>query len=193
VVLTDYFFSPCIVRWGSESLKKNRTYLIQSASLWCRFYDIQLHVHRVFALRDPPDPELTIPSMIICKSAAKQSIRILESAKDVLLTPLCSHVLTVSPKPSQYAQPNRTLNWPQKPLFDATLFLLLFFWRKKGIDYDSQEYHAINVATEMLQLTSKRQSLFSRVKQLAITYRETRFTGGGLRRTYGAFTILVKL
>lgn len=50
----------------------------------------------MFALRDPPDPELTTSSMIICKSAAKQCIGIIESAKDVLVTPLCTHVLIVS-------------------------------------------------------------------------------------------------
>ena len=84
------------VRRGSEASQKNRTYLIQSAFLWCQFYEIQLHIHRMFALRDPPDPELTASSMIICKSAAKQCIGILESAKNVLVTPLCSHVLIVS-------------------------------------------------------------------------------------------------
>ena len=35
--------------------------------------------------------------MIICKSAAKQCIGIIESAKDVLVIPFCAHVLIVSP------------------------------------------------------------------------------------------------
>ncbi|KAF9646992.1 hypothetical protein BDM02DRAFT_2831037 [Thelephora ganbajun] len=125
------------LRWGSKSLQQNRTYLIQSAFLWCQFYEIQLHIHRMFALRDPPDPELTASSTIICKSAAKQCIGIIESAADVLVTPLCTHVLI-------------------KPMFSSCIFLLLIFWRKKVIDYDSPEYHAVNVATEMLHLTSQR-------------------------------------
>jgi len=92
---------PLLVRRGSEALQKNRSYVIQSAFIWCQFYEIQLHIHRMFALRDPPDPQLTTPSMIICKSAAKQCIGIIESAKDVLVTPLCTHILTVSSGSSQ--------------------------------------------------------------------------------------------
>lgn len=41
-------------------------------------------------------------------------------------------------------------------MFDACIFLLLVFWRKKTVDYDSREYHAIEFATEMVELTSKR-------------------------------------
>ncbi|KAF9778891.1 fungal-specific transcription factor domain-containing protein [Thelephora terrestris] len=118
------------LRQGSGSVQKNRTYRIQSAFLWCQFYELQLHVHRVFALRNPPDPELTASSMIICKSAAKQCIGIVESSKDLLLTPLATHVFI-------------------KPMFDACVFLLLVFWRKKAIDYNSREYRAIEFVTEM--------------------------------------------
>jgi hypothetical protein len=41
-------------------------------------------------------------------------------------------------------------------MFSSTIFLLLTFWKKGGIDYASPEYHAIEVATEMVYLTSKR-------------------------------------
>lgn len=76
------------VRWGSEVSKKNRVFLIQSAYLRCQFHETQFHVHRLFALRDPPDPDLSASSMIICKNAAKQCIAIVDSAKDLLFASL---------------------------------------------------------------------------------------------------------
>jgi len=41
-------------------------------------------------------------------------------------------------------------------MFTSTIFLLIIFWRNRGIDYASAEYHAIKVATEMVHLTSRR-------------------------------------
>jgi hypothetical protein len=52
--------------------------------------------------------------------------------------------------------PNCVPRWIQKPMFTSTIFLLLIFWKKEAIDYDSPEFHAIEVATEMVQLTSRR-------------------------------------
>jgi len=128
VTLTNLF--PLLVRRDSEALQKNRTYLIQSAFLWCQFYEIQLHIHRMFALRDPPDLGLTTPSMIICKSAAKQCIGIIESAKDVLVTPLCTHLLTVS---SGSRQTHRYLITPTiEPRNPCSPPLYSFSWSSGG-------------------------------------------------------------
>ena len=52
--------------------------------------------------------------------------------------------------------PDYTHYWIQKPMFTSTIFLLLVFWKKGSIDYDSPEYRAVELATEMVQLTSKR-------------------------------------
>ena len=76
------------MRWGSEASKKNRDVLLQSLFLRCQFNEVQFHVHRLFALRDPPDAELSASSMIVCKNAAKECIIITDSVKDLLFTPL---------------------------------------------------------------------------------------------------------
>lgn len=86
------------MRWGSEAPNKCRAELIQSAFLWTQYYETQLHIHRMFALKEPPDPELSTSSMIICKNAAKQCITIVESARDVLIVPFHSFLLIVSLK-----------------------------------------------------------------------------------------------
>jgi len=91
------------VRWGSEASKKHKTYLVQSAFLWCQFYETQLHVHRMTALRNPTDPEQAAASMIICKNAARRCIEIVESTNDVLTAPLCSYLLTVRQTLPNYA------------------------------------------------------------------------------------------
>ena len=83
------------MRWGSEASKKNKTYLVQSAFLWCQFYETQLLVHRNIALGDLADPERAAASVIICKNAAKCCIEIVESTSDVLDALLYSYLLTV--------------------------------------------------------------------------------------------------
>lgn len=93
--MTSLKFSIFLVRWGSEASKKHKKYLVQSAFLWCQFYETQLHVHRTIALKNPADSERTAASMIICKNAAKRCIDIVQSANDVLTAPLCSYLLTV--------------------------------------------------------------------------------------------------
>ena len=86
------------VRWGPEALNRSRAELIQSVFLWTQFYETQLHIHRMFALKEPPDPELSASSMIICMIASKQCITIVESAKEITIIPLHSCLLIVSPK-----------------------------------------------------------------------------------------------
>lgn len=88
------------VQWGSEASKKDRVLLLQSVFLRCQFHEVQFHVHRMFALRDHPDPESSAPSMIVCKNAARQCISIADSAKDVLFTSLHSFGLMVRPDAS---------------------------------------------------------------------------------------------
>ena len=83
------------VRWGSE-VPKCQAVLIQSAFLWTQFYEIQLHIHRMFALKEPPDPDLSASSMIICRNASKQCIAIIESTRDVMITPFHNFLMIVS-------------------------------------------------------------------------------------------------
>lgn len=84
------------VRWGPEASRKCRAEVIQSAFLWIQFYETQLHIHRMFALKEPPDPELSASSMIICKNAAKNCVAIMESAWDVMIGPFHCFLLIVS-------------------------------------------------------------------------------------------------
>ena len=95
VLLTICLF---LVRWDSKAPKKSRATLIQSAFLWTQFYETQLHIHRMFALKEPPDPDLSVSSMIICRFAAKRCIAILESVRDVMIVPLHFFLLIVSPR-----------------------------------------------------------------------------------------------
>ncbi|KAF9643134.1 hypothetical protein BDM02DRAFT_3192157 [Thelephora ganbajun] len=125
------------LRWGSEASKESRVFLIQSAYLRCQFHEIQFHVHRVFALRDPPDPELSASSMIVCKNAAKQCIALVDSAKDLLFISLhCFGFM--------------------KPIFGSIVFLIILSWKTGGIEDDSPEYHAIETGTKLVDLTSER-------------------------------------
>ncbi|KAF9778873.1 fungal-specific transcription factor domain-containing protein [Thelephora terrestris] len=91
------------LQWGSEASKRNRVFLIQSVYLRCQFHEVQFHVHRAFVFRDPPDPELSGPSVIVCKNAAKQCISIVDSVKDLLDTSLYCIGLMV--KPDAYPLP----------------------------------------------------------------------------------------
>ena len=84
------------VRWGSETPKKSRVEIIQSAFLWAQFYETQVHIHRMFALKEPPDPDLSESSMIICKIASRRCIATMESARDVMIVPLNSFLPLVS-------------------------------------------------------------------------------------------------
>ena len=93
--LTVYFLS---VRWGPEAEKKSRSDLIQSVFLWTQFRETQIHIHRMFALKEPPDPDLSESSMITCMIASKRCIEIVESVKDVMTDPIHSFLLLVSLK-----------------------------------------------------------------------------------------------
>jgi hypothetical protein len=83
--------------------------MVQSAYLRCQFHETQFHVYRAFALRDPPDPELSVPSMVVCKNAAKQCIAIVDSVKDLLLIPFRCFGLLVRPDASLLPCPFNTV------------------------------------------------------------------------------------
>lgn len=104
--LTLFQFFSSLVRWGSEASKKNKTFLVQSAFIWCQFYETQLHVHRMVALGNTTDPERAAASMIICKNAARRCIEIAESANDALAVPLCSYLLMVRLTSPNYVNPS---------------------------------------------------------------------------------------
>ena len=142
------------VRWDSEAPKKNRVFLLQSVFLRCQFYEVQLHVHRIFALRDPPDPELSATSMIICKNAAKQCIAVVDSVKGALFTSLHSFGLMVRHR-APFFYPNDSTQI-QKPVFTSIIFLIILSWKTGGMDDNSPEYHAIEVGTKLVDLASER-------------------------------------
>ena len=85
-----------LVRWGPEAWKKSQTDLIQSVFLRTQFHETQLHIHRMFALKEPLDPDLSESSMAICLIASKECITIVESVKDVMIVPVHSFLLVVS-------------------------------------------------------------------------------------------------
>ncbi|KAF9778871.1 fungal-specific transcription factor domain-containing protein [Thelephora terrestris] len=125
------------LRWGSEASKLNQAYLLQSAFLWCQFYETQLLIHRMIALGCPTDPERAAASMIICKNAAKRCIEIVQTVDDVLSVLLCSYLFT-------------------KSMFASSAFLLLMF-RKNGVfDRDSPEYRATKASKLVLGKISER-------------------------------------
>lgn len=145
------------VRWGSEAPIKSRAELIQTAFLWTQFYETQLHIHRMLALKEPLDPELSASSMIICKHASKQCVVIMESARDVMMAPLHCFLLIVSLKFGCVVWIlNNPFHHAQKSLFTSTIFLLLMFWKQGGINYGSPEFRAVMVGTEMVEQTAKR-------------------------------------
>lgn len=145
------------VRWGSEASKKHKTYLAQSAFLWCQFYETQLHVHRMIALKNLTDPERAAASMIICKNAARRCIEIVESANGVLAAPLCSYLLTVrSDLSKQYESSLKLFSRTQKSIFASSVFLLLMFWKKGRVDRDSPEYRAVEASKAILEKTLER-------------------------------------
>lgn len=111
----------------------------------------------MFALKEPQDPELSASSMIICKNAAKQCVSIIESARDVMIAPLHTFLLLVSPTLCCVARKlNDAFHRAQKSLFTSTIFLLLMFWKKGGFDYSSPEFRAIEVSMAVVEQTVKR-------------------------------------
>ncbi|KAF9646991.1 hypothetical protein BDM02DRAFT_3188330 [Thelephora ganbajun] len=142
------------LRWDSKVSKKSRTELIQSAFLWTQFYETQLHIHRMFALKEPPYPELSTSSMIICKNASKQCVTIVDSARDVMMVPLHCFLLI-------------------KSVFMSTTFLLLTFWKEGGIDYCSPEYRAIEAGSAMVEQTAKRRRTSLHLQDIARALRAT--------------------
>ena len=141
------------MRWDSETSKKEGVFLVQSIYLRCQFHEIQLHVHREFAFRDPPDPELSKPSLVVCKNAAVRCISILDSVKDLLLAPVCYVGLMVRDNASLLSH---GLTQIQRPIFASTAFLIIFSWKTEGVRDDSQEHSAIETGINLINLISER-------------------------------------
>ena len=151
------FFASFSVRWGSEASKKHKTFLVQSAFIWCQFYETQLHVHRMVALGNPAGTDRAAASMIICKHAARRCIEIVESAHGILTVPLHSYLLMVCQSLPNYVNLFFELfSRIQKSIFASSVFLLLMFWKKGGFDRDSPEYRAIEASRAMIEKTLER-------------------------------------
>lgn len=69
------------VRWGTEG--QDDVFLLQSAHLWTRYHELQIILHRPFINPRPSTPkevvaELGFPSLVICLSAARAIVRIID-------------------------------------------------------------------------------------------------------------------
>lgn len=105
------------------------TWLRQALSLVCGYYELQLIIHRQFIAR--PDPALSGPALTRSNEAAKNCLVALGSVKDKMNGKIRCHVYVM-------------------PLFAATMFLSLQFYKRKNIDRESEEYKAVRTIQEML-------------------------------------------
>jgi hypothetical protein len=117
------------VRWDGQKDQTNMTWLRQALSLACGYYELQLIIHRQFIAR--PDPALSGPALAVSNAAAKSCLAALGSVKDKVKGKIRCHAYV-------------------KPLFGATAFLALQFYRKKSIDRESEEYKAVKMIQDML-------------------------------------------
>lgn len=104
-------------------------WLRQALSLVCGYYELQLIIQRQLAAR--PDPAISGPALAVSNEAAKNCLVALGSVKDKMNGKIRCHAYV-------------------KPLFGATMFLSLQFYRKKNIDRESEEYKAVKTIQEML-------------------------------------------
>ena len=104
-------------------------WLRQALSLACGYYELQLLIHRQFIAR--PDPGVSGRALAVSNEAAKNCITALGSVKDKVNGKIRCHAYV-------------------KPLFAATMFLVLQFYRRKNIDRGSEEYKAVRTIQEML-------------------------------------------
>lgn len=139
---------PDYLQWElAESSKLNRILLLQSAYLRCQFHETQFHVHRSFAFKDPPDPDLSESSIAVCKKAASQCIAIVDSVKEVLLaSSYCFGLM--------------------KSVFASTMFLTIYSWKTGGVKDDSPERRSIETGTKLIDLTSERCRTFVCLRNL---------------------------
>ena len=104
-------------------------WLRQALSLTCGYHELQLIVYRQFVPR--PDPAVSGPALAACNKAAKNCLAALGSVRHRVNGKIRCHPYV-------------------KPLFTATMFLSLQFYRRKSIDRESEEYKAVKTIQEML-------------------------------------------
>ena len=104
-------------------------WLRQALSLACGYYELQLIVYRQLVTR--PDPAVSRPALAVCNEAAKNCLAALGSVRHRVKGKIRCHPYV-------------------KPLFTATMFLSLQFYRRKSIDRQSEEYKAVKTIQEML-------------------------------------------
>ena len=105
------------------------SWLRQALALTCGYHELQLLIYRQLITR--PDPALSGPALAASNEAAKRCLAALGSVKDKVNGKIRCHPYV-------------------KPLFAATMFLSLQFYRKKSIDRESEEYKAVKTIQEML-------------------------------------------
>ncbi|KZV74474.1 hypothetical protein PENSPDRAFT_625698 [Peniophora sp. CONT] len=105
---------PAHLRWdpgGQDDIS-----LLQSAHLWARFHNMQITIHRPFIAPRPGTPkevtaELGVPSLVICLSAARAIVRIVDCV--------------------QHRFPGRLFPLLHKPVYEAGMMLFLSIWGSK--------------------------------------------------------------
>jgi hypothetical protein len=105
------------------------TWLRQALSLAGGYYELQIIIHRPFIAR--PDPTLSGPASAVCNEAAKDCVVAFGSVEGRVKGKIRCHPYV-------------------KPMFVATMFLLLQFHGKRSIDRESEVYKAIKKIQEMV-------------------------------------------
>ena len=105
------------------------TWLRQALSLTCGYHELQLIIHRQFIAR--PDSTLSGRALAVCNEASKNCLAALGSVKDKVNGKIRCHPYV-------------------KPLFMATMFLVLQFYRRKSFDRESEEYKVVKTIQKML-------------------------------------------
>ncbi|KZV75184.1 hypothetical protein PENSPDRAFT_647463 [Peniophora sp. CONT] len=102
---------PAHLRWNPD--EENDVYLLQSAHLWTRFYELQINLHRPFIPSHSNNTkeavsEIAFPSLSICLSASRTIVRIIECV--------------------QRRFPGQLFPFLDDPTFSAGMMLFLGIW-----------------------------------------------------------------
>ncbi|KAA1476287.1 hypothetical protein DENSPDRAFT_853569 [Dentipellis sp. KUC8613] len=107
---------PHHLRW--DPTREDETFFLQSASLYCAYYNLQIFIHRPFIPSPRKQSRLAFPSLAICTNAARA----------------CSHVADLQRRRT----PSVPLALFQLPVFTSAIVLLLNIWgaRRSGVSID---------------------------------------------------------
>ncbi|TFY75185.1 hypothetical protein EWM64_g8827, partial [Hericium alpestre] len=109
---------PDHLRW--DPTREHDVFFLQSASLYCTYYHLQILIHRPFIPSPRKPSPLSFPSLAICTNAARS----------------CSHVIDIQRRrtPGVYG----SLIFVQLPVFTAAVVLLLSIWgvKRSGVSID---------------------------------------------------------